>query len=48
MEPFFDGGEVDKSEEHAIEFVKAIGHMPEDLHSRKVKRVHELAELDTY
>ena len=35
MEPFFDGGEVDKAEEHAVEFVKVSGHTPEDFHSLK-------------
>ena len=35
MEPFFDGGEVDKAEEHAVEFFKACGHTSEDFHSLK-------------
>ena len=35
MEPFFDGGEVVKAEKHAVEFVKASCHTPEDFHSLK-------------
>ena len=35
MELFFDGGEVDKALEHAVEFVKASGHTPEDFHALK-------------
>jgi hypothetical protein len=44
----FESGAVDNAEEHAFDCFKASGHTPEDLHSLKVKRAHELAELDTY
>ena len=32
---FFDGGEADKAENHAFEFVKASGDTPGDVHSLK-------------
>lgn len=35
IELFFDGGEADKAENHAVEFVKASGDTPGDFHSLK-------------